>query len=76
MLYYCITGVMPDESTNRKIEDTVVAPKELDPSIPDYISDTIMRGMAVNEALRFQNIGEYQKAVLIDNKVGEYITEL
>lgn len=76
MLYYCITGVMPDESTNRKIEDTVVAPKELDPSIPDYISDTIMRGMAVNEALRFQNIGEFQKALLKEKKVVDDKTEL
>ena len=67
---------MPDESTNRKIEDTVVAPKELDPSIPDYISDTIMRGMAVNEALRFQNIGEFQKALLKEKKVVDDKTEL
>lgn len=35
-----------------------------------------MRGMAVNEAPRFQNIGEFQKALLKEKKVVDDKTEL
>lgn len=68
-LYRSITGVVPDESTNRLEEDTVKAPMELDPSIPEYLSNTIMKGMALNPELRFRNVDEFKKALMQETKV-------
>lgn len=76
MLYQCVTGEMPDESTNRTVEDTLIPPKDLDPSIPEYISNTIMKGMSLNTELRFQNIEEFKKALLNEKKVLDEKTEL
>ncbi len=76
MLYRCITGKMPDESTNRVVEDTLIPPKELIPEIPDYISNTVMKGMSLNSELRFQNIEEFKKALLNEKKVLDEKTEL
>lgn len=75
-LYNMVTGVVPDESVNRVIEDTVKAPKELDESIPDNLSKTIMRGMALNYELRFQNVEELEKALKNEIKVTDPKEEL
>jgi serine/threonine protein kinase len=68
-LYYMITGVKPEESTNRKTEDNLVAPKELIPEISDYINDTILRAMAVDMHLRFSSVDEFEKALTKEKKV-------
>ncbi len=75
-LYRCIVGSLPDESVNRIIEDEVLAPKEIDAEIPEYISNTIMKGMALNYELRFQNIDEFKKALGNQTKVLEPKKEL
>ena len=75
-LYNMVTGVVPDESVNRAIEDTVKAPKELDNSIPENLSKTIMRGMALNHELRFQNVYEMEKALKNEIKVTDPKEEL
>ncbi len=68
-LYYMITGTKPEESTNRKAEDTLKPPKELNPEIPDYLNDTILRAMAVDMHLRFSSVEEFEKALMKEKKV-------
>lgn len=68
-LYYAMTGVKPEESTNRKIEDTLVEPASIDNSIPQNISTAIMRAMAVEQQYRFANVDEFEKALLNERKV-------
>lgn len=68
-LYTMITGVKPEESTNRKTEDNVVPPMELDPSIPENLSNTIMKAMAVESHMRFKSVAEFLKAVNGEKKV-------
>ncbi|HIW73533.1 MAG TPA: protein kinase [Firmicutes bacterium] len=68
-LYYMITGTKPEESTNRKAEDALKPPKELNPDIPDYINDTILRAMAVDMHLRFPSVEEFEKALTKEKKV-------
>ena len=68
-LYVMLTGVKPDESTNRKIEDTVVPPHELNPDIPENLSNTIMKAMALDRHMRFKNITEFLKAINGEKKV-------
>lgn len=76
MMYKGVTGIMPDESTNRKEEDKVIAPKDVCPEIPEYISNTIMKGMALNSELRFHSISEFKKALLNEKKVLDEKAEL
>lgn len=68
-LYYCLTGEEPEESTNRKANDTLVAPKAINPNIEQYLSDTIMKAMAMEPALRFKDIDEFEKAIKNEVKV-------
>lgn len=75
-LYRCITGVLPDESVNRVVEDTLAAPIKLNPAIPEYISTVIMKGMALNCELRFRNVDELKKALSNEKKVLDVEKEL
>ena len=68
-LYIMLTGIKPDESTNRKLNDTVVPPHVIDPSIPDNLSNTVMKAMAVEKHLRFKNIDALRKSLIGDVKV-------
>lgn len=68
-LYYMLTGVKPDESTNRKIQDTVVAPIELNCDISENLSNAIMKAMAIEKHLRFKSVEEFLKAVNGEKKV-------
>ena len=67
VLYRAITGVMPDESVNRMVSDEVVEPKTLRPEIPDYLNNSVMRAIAVDQELRFQEVDQF-KAAIQDNK--------
>ena len=68
-LYVMLTGVKPEESTNRKIEDKVASPHEIDPSIPENISNAVMKAMAVEKNLRFKSVEEFLQAVNREKKV-------
>ena len=68
-LYRMITGIKPEEATNRKIEDNVVAPKDIDESISENLSNTIMKAMAVDRHMRFQNIDTFLEALSGERKV-------
>ena len=60
-LYYMLMGVKPEESVNRMIEDTLVAPQEIDASIPKQIGNTIMKAMALDKRLRYNSISEFER---------------
>jgi len=68
-LYVMLTGIKPDESTNRKINDTVVPPHELDESIPENLSNAIMKAMAIEKHMRFKTVAEFLKALNGEKKV-------
>lgn len=68
-LYFMITGIKPEESTNRKTEDKLAPPQEVKPDLPGYINDTILRAMAVDTHLRFTTVDEFEKALIKEKKV-------
>lgn len=68
-LYVMLTGVKPDESTNRKIEDTLVEPKKINPSISENMNNTILKAMAIDRHMRFKNVGDLLKAINGERKV-------
>ena len=49
-LYVLFTGVKPDESTNRKIHDELIPPNQLNPSVPENLSNAIMKKREKNAA--------------------------
>ncbi len=65
-MYRMLTGAPPDEATNRKIEDRVRPVNEINPSVPENLSNTIMRSIALERHLRFQDVESFVKA--IENK--------
>lgn len=68
-LYVMLTGVKPEESTNRKIEDTVPYPNELDASISENLSNSIMKAMAIEPHLRFKSVVDFVKGVDGEKKI-------
>ena len=68
-LYYIMTGVKPDESSNRKIQDIVEEPNKIDSSIPQYINDTILKAMAMEPSLRFESVDDFEKSLRKQIKV-------
>ena len=68
-LYMMVTGIKPDESTNRKINDTVLPPNAINPEISENLSNTIMKAMAVEKHLRFKTIDEFLSAINGERKI-------
>lgn len=68
-LYYAMTGVKPEESTNRKIEDKLVEPAKIVQTIPQTISTALMRAMAIEQQYRFSSVDEFEKALQGDREV-------
>lgn len=51
------------------VEDHLPQPKALVPEIPQYLNDSIMRAMALNQELRFQNVDQFRDAIQNKAKV-------
>lgn len=68
-LYCLLTGVKPDESTNRKTEDTLLPPNQLNPDITEEMSNAIMKGMAVDYHFRFSSVDEFERALIGEKRV-------
>lgn len=68
-LYVMLTGIKPDESTNRKIKDEVVPPHLIDPSISENLSNAIMKAMAVEKHMRFKNVQDFLSAINGERKI-------
>jgi serine/threonine protein kinase len=67
-LYNAVTGMKPEESTNRKTEDNLPTPRALNREIPEDISDAILKAMAVDVRLRFDSVEEFEKALRRETK--------
>jgi len=68
-LYVMLTGVKPDESTSRKIEDIVVPPHDLNPEIDVNLSNAIMKAMAIEPHMRYQTVKDFLDAINSGKKV-------
>ena len=68
-LYYMLTGMKPEESTNRKIKDNVLPPHLLLAQIPEYVSNTVMQAMSIDSKFRFSNVDDFEKGLLREKEV-------
>ncbi len=69
MMYKLLTGVKPEEATDRNRKDTLQPPKALNSEIPEYLSNAIVRAMAMDSFLRFQSVAEMEKGLFLKKKV-------
>ncbi len=76
VFYRSITGKMPEESVNRMVEDHLEPPNALVPDLPQYLNDSILRAMALNQELRFQNVDQFREAIQQKAKVLSVDSEL
>jgi len=67
IMYRMLTGVEPQEATNRHSngtsDDTLVAPAKICPEISKRVSDAVMKAMALNREKRFRSIEAFEKAL-------------
>jgi len=68
-LYHAMTGKRPEESTDRKEEDTLSSPNAIEKNIPENISNAIMRAMAIEPQYRFPTVDEFESALTAGKKV-------
>ena len=68
-LYRAVTGIVPDESTDRVVKDELKEPKDIVKDIPEYLNIAIMRAMALDVNYRFQTAQEFQDALLNKKQV-------
>ncbi len=74
--YFALTGIKPEESTDRLHKDHVVPPHKLDPEIPKGLSNAVMRAMALKLELRFQNTDQFRDGLMDKKKVLDVEEEL
>lgn len=68
-LYVMLTGVKPDESTDRKIKDEVIPPHLINPDVTENLSNAIMKAMAVEKHMRFKTVQEFLGAINGERKI-------
>ena len=57
-IYHAITGAPPDAAPDRSESDNTRSPMDIDPKIPKYLSNAVMKAIAVKSELRFQQIDD------------------
>ena len=62
-LYHLLTGVKPEESSNRKIQDNLEEPKNINTTIDDNLSNSVMKAMAIEKHMRFKSVEEFLNAI-------------
>ncbi len=68
-MYETLTGMEPEESTDRQVDDRLLPPTSVLPELPTYIDNVLMRGMALNPEYRFQSMEEFRKAIQNEEEV-------
>lgn len=75
-MYRSMTGRLPVESVNRVIHDELESPMSINPNIPEYISNAIMKGMALDVEMRFKTAAELIEALVGERKAYDPRVEL
>ncbi len=57
-MYKCITGITPDDATQRVFSDDVKYPSALGVEISEDLEKAIMRGMSIHQSDRYQSVEE------------------
>lgn len=70
-IYRIVTGILPEESIDRAINDDLQRPSALGIEMPQNAEKAIMKAMALKEGLRFQKVSDMRLA-FSDKKAIDY----
>ncbi len=70
VLYRTLTGSMPPSAISRMENDDIIPPAELNPNIPENVSNIIVRGMQLEISQRTSTINELVSALFDNNMAG------
>jgi serine/threonine-protein kinase len=59
VIYRMVTGVTPPDAQTRVVSDTLIPPAAVNPSVPGYFSEAVMKGLALRHEMRAQTITEF-----------------
>lgn len=68
-MYYALTGIRPQDAQDRKVQDKMLSPHDIDKTIPENISNAVMRAMALEIHMRFSDVEQFRKAICGEKKV-------
>ncbi len=68
-MYRVLTGKKPVEASDRRSEECLVKPRELNPDIPMWLEQVILRGMAIEPENRFRNVKQLEAALVQKKEV-------
>ncbi len=68
-MYRALTGKKPAEASDRRSEECLVKPRELNPDIPIWLEQVILRGMAIEPENRFRNVKQLENALVQEKEV-------
>lgn len=63
-LYRMLTGEKPEESTNRKVNDSLQSPREMNAEVSENISNTVMKAMAIEQHMRFARVDDFLEGLV------------
>jgi serine/threonine protein kinase len=75
-MYRAVTGIVPEEASDREIEDTLKPPKEMVPDLPEHVNVAIMRALSLNKEYRFQTVQEFVDVLTNKKQVLELENEI
>ena len=70
-VYYILTGLIPQDSVMRMMEDVLVPLEEIIPSISKNFSDAIMKAMSLNIRDRFASAEDFLNELLSDTETND-----
>ncbi len=70
-VYYILTGLIPQDSVMRMMEDVLVPLEEIIPSISKNFSDAIMKAMSLNIRDRFASAEDFLNELLCDTETND-----
>ncbi len=72
-MYFCLTGIKPDEAPKRMENDELLRPSELGANVSPAQESVLLRGMSVRAKERFQTLRELSSALYKKEEPQNYI---
>ena len=68
-IYYCLTGVVPPESKQRVVKDTLVPPSQYGVNIPPDVEAALLKALSLDVLLRFSNAQQMKSPLTANMRV-------
>ena len=68
VIYRCVTGTVPQDADQRRMYDNLIAPAQLNSTVPQWASQAVMMAMLVDQQVRTQTILGFKQAITADRQ--------